>query len=277
LDLLQENAYIRRNLDSIISTRNTFSLVIKEEITNSGIKLRYEQESNIAWNNICSYLRIIFPKVWNTISESNILPIHTFTFGNLSQFKNFDGKIHSVKKLLEIFRSLVYGSSLRFPFSQDTHLRNLYSNLLILCQQSDISGIQNIAGQKRILFLQSWTEKLVLSSSLSSYLTANINSISPVPLLKKEPVQVTEKKYTVKKRSGPISLLPHSEKSGETSQSSQSCDTSFSSYVKNQDPNSSAFFGIKLKFDSDDSDSSCQSANSGNSIWKPVFKKRKLH
>jgi len=276
LDLLQDNAYIRCNLDSIIGTRNTFNLVTKEENTDSGINLRYDQESNIAWDNICTYLRILFPKVWNTICESNILPVNTFTFSNLSQLKNLDGKIHSCKKLLEVFKSLVYGSSLRLPFSQDIRLQNLYSNLLILCQQSDISGIQNIAGQRRILFLQSWTEKLVLSSSLPSYLIETLNNTSPVQFIGKEPALVTNKKYIATKRSGPTPLLIQPNNSCATSHSSKSCITTFSSYLNKQVPTSSKFIGIKLKFDPLDSDSSCLSESSDNSIWNPVFKKKKF-
>lgn len=85
-----------------------------------------------------------------------------------------------------------------------------------------------------------------------------------------------EKKYIVTEHPGTNYLPFQSKNNIHLSLSPQSCDTTFSSYSNKQYQNSSKFVGLKLKFDSEDSDSSCQSGNSGNSIWKPVFKKKKL-
>jgi len=277
LDLIQDNAYIRCNLSSIVRTRNTFNLVTKDKIIENGISLKYEQDSNIAWDNICTYLRLSFPQVWSSICESDILPINKVSSTITSQLRNIDDKINSCRNFLEVFRSLVYGSPLRLPFSQDISLQSLYSNLLILCQKSDILGFGNLAGQKRVIFLQNWIEKLVLSSSLPSYFAATLPNSSPVNFIKKEPARVTEKKYIVTKRPVLKSSLVHFKNKNfcDTSQSSQSHNTTFSSYLNRQDSNPSKFVGLKLKFDISDSDTSYNSDSSTNSVWDPVFTKKR--
>jgi len=274
LDILQDNAYIRCNLHSIVSSKSTLNLVTKKEnFTNP----RYAQEINIAWDNICSYLRIAFSEVWETICINNVFPTNTITLDTLPKIQDLDKKINSCKQFIEVIRSLVYGTYLRLPFSQDIQLQKLHSSLLISCQKSDSSGFNNIAGQKRIIFLQNWIEKLVITSSLPSYFITILKYSSPDKLIKKEPAQVTERKYIVTKHPGSDYLPIHTKNNIDSSPSLQSCNTTFSSYLKKQHPGSSKFVGLKIKFDSEDSDSSSfsESSDEEHSIWKPVFKKRK--
>ena len=275
LDILQDNAYIRCNLNSIVSSKSALNLVTKKVNSTNGTNPRYAQEINIAWDNICSYLRLAFSEVWEAICINNVFPTNTIILDTLPKIQDLDKKINSCKQFIELIRSLVYGTYLRLPFSQEIQLQKLHSNLLISCQKSDISGSDNIAGQKRIIFLQTWIEKLVITSSLPSYFSTILKYSSPDRFIKQEPAQITEKKYIVSKHPG-LNYQPiQSNNNSNLSSSSQSCDTTFSSYLNKQHPNSSKFVGLKIKFDSEDSDSSCSSENSGLSIWKPVFKKRK--
>jgi len=252
------------------------NLVTKKENSTNGTNPRYAQETNIAWDNICSYLRIVFYEVWEAICINNVFPTNTITLDTLPKIQDLDKKINSCKQFIEVIRSIVYGASLRLPFSQDTQLQKLHSNLLISCQKSDSSGFNNIAGQKRIIFLQNWIDKLVITSSLPSYFIAILKYSSPDKFIKKEPAQVTERKYIVTKLPG-LDYPPLQTKININSPSSlPSCNTTFSSYLKRQHPRSSKFVGLKIKFDSEDSDSSSFSESSDErSIWKPVFKKRK--
>jgi len=214
--------------------------------------------------------------VWEAICINNVFPTNTITLDTLPKIQDLDKKINSCKQFIEVIRSIVYGASLRLPFSQDTQLQKLHSNLLISCQKSDSSGFNNIAGQKRIIFLQNWIDKLVITSSLPSYFIAILKYSSPDKFIKKEPAQVTERKYIVTKLPG-LDYPPLQTKININSPSSlPSCNTTFSSYLKRQHPRSSKFVGLKIKFDSEDSDSSSFSESSDErSIWKPVFKKRK--
>jgi len=199
LDLLQDNAYIRCNLNSIIYTGITLNRVVKKEITSEKFTPRYAQEVNIAWNNICSYIHFAFPIVWTAICDCDILPQVTNKTKFLLALSSINLGIQSFKKVQEVFKTLVYGGSLRPIYSQNSHIQTLYTKLLHSCQTTDIAGKNNIAGQNRIIFLQNWIEKLVLSSSLHSFFLANTTFASPINIIKKEPVQITDKKYIVKK------------------------------------------------------------------------------
>jgi len=241
------------------------NLVTKKENLTKGFNPRYAQEINIAWNNICSYPQRAFPEVWKAICENNILQVNTITSNSLRKIQDIDKKIQSCKKFLEVTKSLIYGNSLRLPFSLEVPLQKLHSDLLILyCQKSDTAGFDNIAGQKRII-----------SSSLPSFFITSLKYSSPGKYIKQEPARVTEKKYIVTRHQSSTSLFPKNKNSIDSSQSSQSRDTTFSSYINRQQPISSNFVGLKIKFDSEDSDSSCYSENSKLSIWKPVFKKKR--
>jgi len=276
LDLLQDNAYIRCNLNSIVSSKSALNLVTKKDKSTNGTNPRYAQEINIAWDNICSYLRLAFSEVWEAICNNNVFPTNTITLDTLPENQDLDKKINSCKHFIEVIRSLVYGTYLRLPFSQDIQLQKLHSHLLISCQKSDSSGFNNIAGQKRIIFLQNWIEKLVITSSLTSYFITILKYSSPDKFIRKEPVQVTERKYIVTKHPGSDYLPLQNKNNIDSSPSLQSCTTTFSSYLRKQHPRSSEFVGLKIKFDSEVSDSSSFSESSDDhSIWKPVFKKKK--
>jgi len=279
LDLLQDNAYIRRNLDYIINIKLSLNLIVKKEDIGKNLTSRHAQEINIAWNNICSYIRLAFPKVWCAIHINDVLCENTINTELLYHSQTLNQKIHSCKKITEVFKTIVYGGSLRVPFSQDKQARALFADLLVTCQTSDTSGSHIIASQKRIVFLQNWIEKLVFNSPLPSFLIKNTTcfagSITP-PVLKKEPAQITNTKFTVSKISrSKVNSLQHTKDISVNSQSSQSFNTSFSSYIekKTKPPN---FVGIKIKFESDSNSSSeSDTDHSDRSIWKPVFKKRR--
>jgi len=154
LDLLQENAYVRCNLNSLLNSGTAASLATKEEISKKEISFKYVNEANIAWNNILSYFRLAFPVVWKAICDSNILPGNTTDLVFSIQLQDINIGVQSCKKVLEVFKTLVYGGSLRSHFSQNLCIQRLYLNLLQSCQSSDISGKDNISGQFRINFLQ---------------------------------------------------------------------------------------------------------------------------
>jgi len=251
---------------------------VKKEYIGEKLSSRYVQEINIAWDNICSYIQLAFPKVWYALRVNEVICEDTIDINLLHHSQDLTKKIHSCKQAIEVFRTIIYGGSLRISFSQNKQIQKLFSDLLFACQTTDVPGINLIASQKRIAFLQNWIEKLVLKSSLPSFLIKNIicdtGTITP-NLKKKEPAQVTDKKFTVTKLSRPrINLLQSNKDIATNSQSSQSLNTTFSSYIDRQTkpPN---FVGIKIKFDSDTSSSESDTENSVNSIWNPVFKKRK--
>jgi len=275
LDLLQDNAYIRCNLNSIIHAGITLNRVVKKEISSGKYTPRYAQEVNIEWNNICSYIYFAFPIVWTAICDCDILPQVT----NRTKFSldpsSITLGIQSFKRVQEVFKTLVYGGSLRPIYSLNSHIQILYSKLLQSCQATDIAGQNNIAGQNRIIFLQNWIEKLVLSSSLHSFFLANTTFASPTNIIKQEPVQITEKKYIVRKILKPAHKQSNSIDNSDSAHSLQSVNTTFSSYINSAQPKN--FVGLKIKFDLEDSEnSSCCTENSDDSVWEPVFKKRKI-
>jgi len=279
LDLLQNNAYIRRNLDSVIDIKLSLNLVVKKEVIGEKVSSRYVREINSAWNNICTYIRLAFPKVWYTIRASEFLCEDTINTKLLFQDQILTNKIHSCKKVIEIFRTIIYGGSLRLPLSQDRQAQKLFLDLLFACQISDISGISSIASQKRIAFLQNWIEKLVFTSSLPSCLlnsaACNSGNITPNSI-QKDAAQVTNKKFTVTKLpKSRITSLKNIKDTKTESQSSQSLNTTLSSYIDQQTkpPN---FVGIKIKFDSDFLSSGSDTESSVHSIWKPVFKRKRF-
>jgi len=276
LDLLQDNAYIRCNLNSIIQTGITLNRVVKKEITSEKYKSRYAQEVNIAWNNICSYIYFAFPIVWTAICDCDILPQVTNKTKFSLDLSYITLGIQSFKKVQEVFKTLVYGGPLRFFYSQNSHsIQTLYTRLLHSCQITDIAGKNIIAGQNRIIFLQNWIEKLVLSSSLHSYFIANTTFASPINIIKREPVQITDKKYIVKKILKPTHKQSNAIDIIGSAHSTQSVNTTFSSYINSAQPKN--FVGLKIKFDLEDSEnSSCCTDNSDDSVWKPVFKKRHI-
>jgi len=227
------------------------------------------------WNNILSYLKLLFPIVWENIGYSNVFqgdfPDKVFSFNT----KDINLRIQSCKKIIEVSKTLVYGGSLRLPFSQDIYTQNLHKLLLVSCQISEVSGAKIIAGQNRVIFLQSWLEKLIFGHPLSNYLDKHTRFLSPVRPLKQKLAQVTDTKYTVSK----IPLLNHKVSKnlaiGTSTTSSDSGNTSFSAYLNKDKFKIPQFVGVRIKFDSDHSDSSYSSKDSQNSIWRPVFKKKR--
>jgi len=275
LDLLQDNAYVRCNLNNLTNTGVISTLAIKEETAIKVHPSRYVHEANIAWNNILSYFCLAFPEVWKAICDSNILPGNTTNPKACIRLQDINIGIQSCKKVLEVFKTLVYGGSLRPHFSRNHHIQQLYLNLLSSCQSSDISGKDHISGQYRIIFLQNWIEKLVNNSSLPSFFNNSISLSSPRILSSKQSAFDLETKYIVSKipDSKPSSSYDKS-KAGLTS-SSQTVHTTFSAYINKFHTQSSKFVGIKTKFDSDSSVDSNSTETSDNSIWEPTFKKRK--
>jgi len=60
------------------------------------------------------------------------------------------------------------------------------------------------------------------------------------------------------------------------SQSPQSLNNKFSSYINKNQNQSSKFVGLKIKFDLETSDNSSYTDNSESSVWEPFFKKNKV-
>jgi len=276
LDLLQENAYVRCNLNSIVNLSAESSLASKDESSLKGEPSSYAKKGNIAWKNILSYFRLAFPVVWGAICDSRILPENTTNFNFSIRFQDIKVGVQSCKKVLEVFRTLVYGGSLRPHFSKYHRIQQLYSSLLLICQSSDISGKDSISGQYRIIFLQNWIEKLVNTSSLPSFFISNTSFSSPENCFGKKAAFVSDTKYIVSKIPG---SKPHATSNKDeiaSTSSSQTVNTSFSSYINKNHTQSSKFVGIKIKFDSDSSSDSDTSETSDSSTWTSPFKKRKI-
>jgi len=275
LDLLQDNAYVRHNLNSIVNSSTASSLANKDASTIKGEVSSYAKKGNFAWKNILSYLRLAFPEVWKVICDSKIIPENTINFSVFIQLQDIKAGVQSCKKVLEVFKTLVYGGSLRPHFSQNRCIQQLYTSLLFVCQSSDISGKDSISGQYRILFLQNWIEKLVNTSLFPSFSPNNTSFSSPKTHLDKKSALVSDTKYIVSKIPG---FKPCSNSNiGEilSTSSSQTANTSFSSYINKHHTQSSKFVGIKIKFNSDNSSTSDTSEASDCSIWESPFKKRK--
>ena len=276
LDLLQDNAYVRCNLDHLINTSSVSSLgSTRETSLKDNSSSKYAKDANIAWNNILSYLCLAFPVVWKAIRDSSILPGNTTNLNFSLRLQDTNLGIQSWKKILEVFKTLVYGGSLRPHFSQNRCIQQLHSELLQSCQSSDVPGKDNISGQYRIIFLQNWIEKLVNKSSLSTFLTNHTSLSSPENYIGKKSALVSDSKYIVSKIS---ETKPHPsgiQYNAPSTSSSQTTNTTFSSYINRSNNRSSEFVGIKIKFDSDSSSDSDNTESSDNSLWKPTFKKRK--
>ena len=276
LDLLQNNEYLNCNVNYLVQSR--LSCTQSEKNTTPGLSIisRLQQEITIVWNNIYLYIATYFPLVWTEVQKVKFFPNTPFIFGKQFDFKEQDNRINSIRQFLEVSRTLVFGGSLRLPFSQDTVLLDIFHKLLRSCQLSDIPGRNSIAGQRRVIFLQNWIQKLVLRNSLPRFLKSELTIVSPRQHIKEKPVLITESKSYIAKRIN-IQPAPSLHLNTEKSiQSVPSVETTFSSYLHRQTVNPPQFIGLKLKFDTDDSENSCSTINSENSIWEPAFKKRKL-
>jgi len=276
LDLLQDNAYIRCNLEILTKIGIALNRASHEETSTKETNSRYAKESNIAWINIRSYIHLAFPVVWKAICDSNILFESTIKSDHLVLLQDINIRVQSCKKFLEVFKTLVYGGSLRPHFSQDIHIQQLYISLLQSCQISDISGKENTAGQYRITFLQNWIEKLVINSSNSCCTTDNILFSSPKHQLKKQSILVSDTKFLVSEIPKPKARTLSHKNELKSVLSSQTLNTTFSSYIRKPHIQSTKFVGIKIKFDSDSSIASDCTDSSDSSVWKPAFQKRKL-
>jgi len=276
LDLIQDNAYIRSNLNSIISTSNVLASVgTQRKHFGDAHGVRIIKEIILAWNNIRDYFGYLFPIIWKIIEDSDVI-IEGFSETNLPpSIRDINLRIQSCKKIIEVSKTLVYGGALRIPFSQDSSILNLHTELLSLCQKSDISGANSTSGQNRVSFLQNWLEKLVLKHSISTYFLEQIGVSSPKILIKTEPVPVSTAKFTVSK----IPILKNkgcdNSQVSDNSLSSKSVATTFSAYLNSDIHKTPKFVGLKIKFDSDSSVDSCSSVDSEDLVWDSVFKKRK--
>jgi len=276
LDIIQDNAYIRSNLNSIISTSNLLASVgTQSKHLSDAHKIRIIKEIDLAWNNIRDYFSYLFPVVWKIIGDSDVL-VKSFSETRLPpSIGDINLRIQSCKRIIEVSKTLVYGGPLRIPFSQDSSTRTLYTELLISCQKSDISGPNSTSGQNRVSFLQNWLEKLVLKHSISTYFLEQIGVSSPKILIKAEPVQVSTSKFTVSKIPILKSIVCDNSQVSDNSLSSKSVETTFSTYLNSDIHKTPKFVGLKIKFDSDNSVDSCSSVDSEDSVWGSVFKKRK--
>ena len=276
LDLLQNNGYVTCNINYLIQARLFISQ--SDTYANSGLSAlsRLQQESDIVWNNIYLYIETYFPLVWSETKKLNFFPtIPTFSGKEFDPKQEQDNKIQSLQYFIEACRTLVYGGILRLPFSQDSFLSNLFQKLLIACQLSDIQGRASIAGQRRVIFLQQWIQKLVLRNSLPVFINSTLNTGSPQRSIKAIPIPITAPRAYIAKKIH-IQSVPSSNLKPENLEGSISSDTTtFSSYLHRHDKNSSSFIGLKLKFEKDDSEDSYSTIHSEDSIWKPAFKKRK--
>ena len=276
LEIIQDNEFIRCNLRKLFSVSVFLRTTIKKTKSGDAQSSILLKESNLAWNNIYSFLENLFPSVWKDIGESNIFQESFSEKIFPLNIVNINLRIQSCKKVIEIARTLVYGGSLRFPFSQDNYAQSLHKVLLQACQKSDIPGAKAIAGQNRILFLQNWLGKLIIASPLSTYFAGQTGSLSPPRPAKIESAKVTDTKYSVSKFPFPQNKAVVGRRiENSSSVSSSSENTSFSAYLNRDQFKSPRFVGLKIKFDSDNSDSSISSEVSSASLWSPVFKKRK--
>jgi len=276
LDIIQDNAYIRSNLNSIISTSNLLaSAGSQSKHLGDAHRIRITKEIDLAWNNIRDYFSYLFPVVWKIIGDSDVL-IKSFSETKFPpSLRDINLRIQSCKKIIEISKTLVYGGALRIPYSQDLSIRNLHTELLSLCQKSDISGAHSISGQNRVSFLQNWLEKLVLKYSISTYFLGQIGASSPKILIKAEPVQISTAKFSVSKIPILKNRVCDNSQISDNSLSSNSVGTTFSAYLNSDIHKTPKFVGLKIKFESDSSVDSCSSVDSEDSVWGSVFKKRK--
>jgi len=275
LDLLQNNGYVTCNINYQIQAR----LFISQSDTygKSGLSAfsRLQQESDIVWNNIYLYIETYFPLVWSETKKLNFFPTIPTISGKEFDPKEQDNKIQSLQYFIEACRTLVYGGVLRLPFSQDSLLSKLFYNLLLACQLSDIQGRASIAGQRRVIFLQKWIQKLVLRNSLPAFINSTLTTGSPQRSIKAVPIPITAPKAYIAKKIHIQSIQPSNLKPEFLEGSISSDTTTFSSYLHRNNKNSSSFIGLKLKFEKDDSEDSYSTIDSEDSIWKPAFKKRK--
>jgi len=274
LDIIQDNEYIRRNLSHLFSISIQIRDAKKNIISGDAQCQNLLKEIKLTWTNILSYLQTLFPIVWKAIENSNVFQdsLSEKIFPLTTSEINF--RLQSCKKVIEVFKTLVYGGTLRLPFSQDIYAQNLYKLLLVSCQKSDVSGGKIVAGQNRVIFLQSWLEKLTFTYPLSVYLGSHTKFLSPARPIKREFAQVTDTKYTVSKIPCLNNKVAKTSLVDISSTSSDSENTSFSAYLNKNKVQTPHFVGVKIKFDSDSSNSSYSSTESQDSIWHSVFKKR---
>jgi len=263
------------NINYLIQARLFISQSDTYATSGLSVLSRLQQESDIVWNNIYLYIETYFPLVWSETKKLNFFPIIPTFSGKELNPKEQDTKIQSFQYFIEACRTLVYGGILRLPFSQDNLLSKLFQKLLLACQLSDIQGRASIAGQRRVIFLQQWIQKLVLRNSLPVFINSTLNTGSPQRSIKAIPIPITAPRAYIAKKIH-IQSVPSSNLKPENLEGSISSDTTtFSSYLHRHDKNSSSFIGLKLKFEKDDSEDSYSTIHSEDSIWKPAFKKRK--
>jgi len=277
LDLLQNNEYLNCNVNHLVQSRLSF--VQSDKNTTLGLSTisRLQQEITIVWNNIYSYIATYFPLVWSEVQKDNFFPNIPIISRNQFDIKEQDSRINSFRHFIEVCKTLVYRGTLRLPFSQNIALSNIFQKLLHSCQLSDRPGKNSIAEQRRIIFLQNWQQKLVLRKSLLEFLKSKLIAVSPRNNIKKGSALVTESKsksYIARKINIQTLPVPHL-KTEVSHQSLSSVETTFSSYLHRQNLNPPTFIGLKLKFDTDESEDNCSTINSEDSIWEPTFKKRK--
>jgi len=155
LDLLQENAYIRYNLQKLVSI----------QIDSEDSKEIQWQHSflccNTFWFNIVAYIKN-FPHIYSILYQKDII---SFTPTNLRKDNFFDTlsqRITFCKQFTEICRTVVFNGRLRNHISKSFKLKSLFLELSERCILSDPAGSRLIPLDNRIHFLRSWLEKLVL-------------------------------------------------------------------------------------------------------------------
>jgi len=152
IDLLQDNAYTRCNIDFIIASKVSLSNLKVTNSTSEAIFNRHIEESKAAWDNIVIYIQNFFPNIWTKLYQSELIPEYWISPTHDFDPSSLDLRIRSYKNFLEVLKSITYGGSLRYPFSQNPRIQTLHQNLIQSCRLTDIPGKFFISGQKRVSF-----------------------------------------------------------------------------------------------------------------------------
>jgi len=160
LDIIQENAYIKFNLQKLT--------LIQFESDNSE-ELQWQHAffcCNTLWFNIVGYLKF-FPNLYSTLTQKNIFSFTPIVFRKDNFFVILNQRIVFCRQLLEVCRTVVYNGRLCHHIAKTCELKDLFLDLSEKCILTDPAGSRLIPLDNRVLFIRNWLEKLVLKHQAS--------------------------------------------------------------------------------------------------------------
>jgi len=175
LDIIQDNAYISFNLQQLVSLN-----ILPEESVEGGWQ-QVAQKSNSYWFNIVEFLKK-FPDLFNILDQKEFVNFTSITLTKSIYKSILSNRIESCKRLLEIFRTVVYRSFLRESLSRIKKNRLLFDILHSRSNLSDPPGQNILPLDNRIIFIRTWLEKLVIRNQ-TQY---PVNIWYPIPIIPEE-------------------------------------------------------------------------------------------